>query len=689
MSALKSSKEARLNIVVGHIDMANSERERGKSHDLSIGTKQPGLAPKITQYIEGEYSPLKARVMEILRDPLFTPAKVEMTKEEHRELCFKQLKKLADNNVFRLRDLKQNPANYFASYAAIAYYDTSLVIKAGVQLSLWGGSILNLGTSYHHNLYLDDIEKCRLPGCFAMTELGHGSNVRGIETEATYDKATQTFVIHTPHEKAIKWWIGNAAVHGLMASVFAILKIDGQDYGVHTFIVPLRDPQTKKTMPGVTIGDCGHKVGLNGVDNGFIMFDHVRIPRQNLLNRFGDVSPDGIYTTPIPDGNRRFGAVVGELTGGRVGLTSGTVAILQLAVSIAIRYAAERKQFGPQAGKDEICILDYPTHQRKLMPMLATCYAHDFARKHLIKRYAARTEKDSTEVHSMSAGLKAMCTWYTASALNVCREACGGHGYSSYNRIGQLRNDHDIYQTFEGDNTVLMQQVAKDVLTQYKRQFSGKFLSGTVSYLRKQVDIMINEKNPLVTNMRNEEHLRDPEFQLNAFQFRAARLVHTAALRLRKAMRTNKDPFAAWNECLNHLLCMAKAHIEQLVLEQFIQQVTAAPADIRPLLKLMCDLYALSRIEADIGEFRNHEYIKTGKAKAIRTLVDALCKELREHCLVLVDAFNIPDYVMQAPLGCSGGDMYQNYLRLVGAIKSTPNSGFQVPTDTTDRYGRE
>lgn len=314
------------------------------------------------------------------------------------------------------------------------------------------------------------IYKLLLSFFYLMLSMLHltGSNVQGLQTVAKFDPITDEFIIDTPNDGAIKWWIGNAAVHGKFATVFARLILPTHDargtsdMGVHAFIVPIRDIKTHQTLPGIEIHDCGHKVGLNGVDNGALRFCSVRIPRENLLNRFGDVSRDGKYTSSLPSINKRFAATLGELVGGRVGLAYSSVGVLKIAVTIATRYSLLRQQFGPPK-QPEVSILDYQSHQHKLMPMLASTYAFHFATSHLVEKYSEmkKTHDDQlvSDVHALSAGLKAYVTSYTAKSLSVCREACGGHGYAAVNRFGSLRNDHDIFQTFEGDNTVLLQQV--------------------------------------------------------------------------------------------------------------------------------------------------------------------------------------------------------------------------------------
>ncbi|ESW31630.1 hypothetical protein PHAVU_002G254300, partial [Phaseolus vulgaris] len=457
------------------------------------------------------------------------------------------------------------------------------------------------------------------------------SNVQGLQTVATFDVITDEFIIDTPNDCAIKWWIGNAAVHGKFATVFARLKLptyDTQgvtDMGVHAFIVPIRDMKTHQPLPGIEIHDCGHKVGVNGVDNGGLRFRSVRIPRDNLLNRFGDVSRDGKYTSSLPTVNKRFGATLGELVGGRVGLAYSSVGVLKVAATIAIRYSLLRRQFGPP-NQPEVSILDFQSQQHKLMPMLKYSQMKKTHDEELV-----------ADVHALSAGLKAYITSYTAKSLSICREACGGHGYAAVNRFGILRNDHDIFQTFEGDNTVLLQQVAADLLKQYKGKFTGGTLAVTWNYLRESMNTFMSQPNPVTARWEGKDHLRDSKFQLDAFRYRTSRLLQSVAVRLRKHSKT-LGVFGAWNRCLNHLLTLAKSHIESVILAKFIEPVqNCSEPSSQAALKLVCDLYALDPIWNDIGTYRNVDY-------AIHKLAEYLSFQVRNVARELVDAFDLPDH---------------------------------------------
>ncbi|XP_050205498.1 acyl-coenzyme A oxidase 2, peroxisomal [Mercurialis annua] len=630
---------------------------------------------KLSLFMRGKHRDIQDKVFEYFnsRPELQTP--VEISKDEHRELCWRQLLGLVrEAGIKPFRYVVDDPEKYFAILEAVGSVDMSLGIKMGVQYSLWGGSVINLGTKKHRIKYFDGIDNLDYPGCFAMTELHHGSNVQGLQTVATFDPLTDEFVVNTPNDGAIKWWIGNAAVHGKFATVFAKLMLPThdskgvKDMGVHSFIVPIRDLNTHQTLPGIEIHDCGHKVGLNGVDNGALRFRSVRIPRDNLLNRFGDVSRDGKYTSSLPTINKRFAATLGELVGGRVGLAYSSVAVLKLAGTIAIRYSLLRQQFGPPK-QPEVSILDYQSQQHKLMPMLASTYAFHFATLHLVQKYSEMKKTHDEElvgdVHALSAGLKAYVTSYTAKSLSVCREACGGHGYAAVNRFGSLRNDHDIFQTFEGDNTVLLQQVAGDLLKQYKEKFQGGTLTVTWNYLKESMNTYLSQPNPVTARWEGQEHLRDPKFQLDAFRYRTSRLLQSVAVRLRKHSKT-LGSFGAWNRCLNHLLTLAESHIESVILAKFIEAVNNCPdASSRAALKLACDLYALDRIWNDIGTYRNVDYVAPNKAKAIHKLTEYLCFQVRNIARELVDAFDLPDHVTRAPIAMQS-EAYSQYTQYVG-----------------------
>ncbi|MCB1034788.1 MAG: acyl-CoA dehydrogenase family protein, partial [Acidobacteria bacterium] len=324
-------------------------------------------AEALTELLDSPHREVRQEVRAMLAEPAFA-YRYGLSKEAYREHVLGRLKEVARRGYGALSYPEScggrgDSAAFIAVFETLAHGDLSLLVKFGVQFGLFGGSILQLGTEKHHLKYLPEAGTVALPGCFAMSESGHGSNVRDVETTATYEAATEEFVIHTPKATARKDWIGNAAAHGRLATVFAQLHVGDEAYGVHAFLVPLRD-RDGRPLPGVEIADCGEKLGLNGVDNGRLAFDRVRIPRENLLDRFAKVAADGTYTSPIPSPGRRFFTMLGTLVGGRVSVALAGLSAAKNGLAIAVRYGARRRQFGPE-GRPETPILDYLTHQRR------------------------------------------------------------------------------------------------------------------------------------------------------------------------------------------------------------------------------------------------------------------------------------------------------------------------------------
>ena len=212
-------------------------------------------------------------------------------------------------------------------------------------------------------------------GCFGLTELGHGSNVRGIETIATYCPETKEFDLHSPTQTSIKFWIGNLGKSAHMMVVWAQLYTQGKCQGVHAFVIPVRDEIDHNQLPGCEIGDCGLKIGIDGVDNGSIRFSHYKVPKTALLNKLGDVTDDGTYVSPIKSEGKRFGMHIASLTGGRVTISRITNESAQATIKIALRFACARKQtLAP-----EKAIIDYPMHQERLFVAYAETFTYFLA----------------------------------------------------------------------------------------------------------------------------------------------------------------------------------------------------------------------------------------------------------------------------------------------------------------------
>lgn len=627
--------------------------EADKNQEQEEKFKQSFDIQAMTALLDDDYAAIRQKVKTILSDPNFE-YKTLRNKDEYRSQVLLWSKLLAEQGLGAISYPEAYGGNndmgkYAAVFETLGYHDLSLAIKFGVQFGLFGGSVLWLGTKRHHDKYLDAIGKLALPGCFAMTETGHGSNVRGLETTATYDPQTQEIEINSPHFESGKEYIGNA-LHGQMASVFAQLIVGGENHGVHAILVPMRD-KNGRLLPGVRVEDCGYKLGLNGVDNGRIWFDHVRVPKENLLNRFGDIDEFGNYNSSIENPSRRFFTMLGTLVGGRVCVPRAGLSAAKSGLTIAIKYALKRRQFPSGNSDQETLLLDYPSHQRRLMPLLAKAYALDFGLTYLTKRYVEHTDQDIREIESLAAGLKSYATWFTTDALQECREACGGKGYLAENRLADLKADTDIFTTFEGDNTVLMQLVAKGVLSEFRKEFHEEGTLAVLRYLGTKVSTAFSELNPFIIRNTDRAHLMSTGFQLGAFRFRERRLLFSLANRMREMIKGGTTSYDAFLKGQTHMLAMAEAYVERIVLEQFVKVIeNERDEQLRKVLMDLCGLYALHTIEKHRAWFLEHEYFMPVKSKAIRFYVDELCGLIRKDANALVDAFAIPSSCLAAPI---------------------------------------
>ncbi|MGH3640190.1 MAG: acyl-CoA dehydrogenase [Mycobacterium sp.] len=626
-------------------------------------------ADHVRNALDGRWLDMKNRMRKELSSEVFKPHYTPNTVIARTKVA-EQLRIMAANGAAEDGFKKEHGGNGDVGAAVtqiemLAMSDLSLMVKAGVQWGLFGGAIENLGTERHHQAYVKKLIDLELLGCFAMTETGHGSDVQALETTATYDPATHEFVIDSPTRTSRKDYIGGAAQTARVAAVFAQLITDGEGHGVHCFVVPIRDDEGND-LPGITTSDCHYKGGLPGVDNGRIQFDHVRIPRENLLNKYADVAEDGTYTSPIENPGRRFFTMLGTLIRGRVTVGGSAGAAARVALDIATRYALERRQFEAPDAEDEVLIMDYLVHQRRLFPLIAKSYALQFAQNELVaKCHELQTSDDpdaeeQRELESRAAGLKAANTWHATRAIQEAREACGGAGYLAENRLIALKADTDVFTTFEGDNHVLTQLVAKELLTAYADDVKSMSPAQWVRFAANFAGERVLKRTAAQTIMQtivdsredNEEEgsLFNRGTQVKMFEDREEYMLASVARRLQGKSK-EMSPFDAFNAVQDHVLHAAKAHIDRIVLEAFVAGIdTCEDEQAREILALVCDLYALSVIEDDKSWFIEHRFLSTERSKAVTRAINDRCRKLRPHAELLVDGFGIPEQLRYAEM---------------------------------------
>ncbi|XP_072265562.1 acyl-coenzyme A oxidase-like protein [Pyxicephalus adspersus] len=549
--------------------------ERG---DADLGVKQTSLS----RFLDGDFWAVKNELrMQIAESPLFQQ-RYDLSLDEMRDLTFERLKFILSlplvQQAFReMIDKKKNFVNRSLIMGEVfCTADMTTGVKCGVNCWLYGGAVINLGSPEHIQKWFIPMKNQEITGMFAMTERGHGSNVRGILTQAVFDSVSQEFIINTPCDSAAKMYIGNA-MKGNYAAVFAQLIINGKSQGPHCFIVPIRD-QNGNMYPGVKAIDMMYKEGLHGVDNGILTFNQVRIPRENLLNKFGSVSPNGKYSSCIQSTGARFNAMLAALTPTRLALTFQALGAMKLGLTIAIRYSHSRRQFGPK-DKEEVKIIEHQTQHLRLMPHLATALALTFTSRYAGEMldedvYHNRDLVNNRPLQALVAGLKAYSTWENLSCLQDCRECTGGMGFMMENRIPGLKCDSDVFVTFEGDNVVMLQVVVRELLAQYTRQYEESPVFG----------LLRNWTSSVADSLRtsflafSSDKISSLVFFLKAVHFRERVLQRGLAARLyHKVMKQKEDFFYAWNSCLHHVVTLALAHIHRVTLEQFALAVESCP----------------------------------------------------------------------------------------------------------------
>ncbi|ELR45271.1 Peroxisomal acyl-coenzyme A oxidase 3, partial [Bos mutus] len=397
----------------------------------------------------------KAIFSALENDPLFAhPRGSRLSVEKYQELNFLRCKRVFEYDFLPVGDMLDSLPRVLALIECLGMYDWSLAVKFFLHVLTFGSAIYSSG-SERHLKYLPKIFSLEVSWRSWVTS-DEDSSVR--QSLTSVFSLVQEFIIHSPDFEAAKFWVGNMGKTATHAVVFAQLYTPGgQCHGLHPFLVQIRDPKTLLPMPGVMVGDIGKKLGQNGLDNGFAMFHKVRIPRQDPLCpslRWPTV-PGPLPSALLPqDVGQRFSESLGSLSSGRVAIVGTSVVNLKLAVSIALRFSATRRQFGP-TDKEEVPVLQYPMQQWRLLPYLAAAYALDHFFKSLFldlgelqqgllgKDRSVRQAELGREIHALSSAGKPLASWTAQRGIQECREACGGHGYLAMNRLGDLRDDND------------------------------------------------------------------------------------------------------------------------------------------------------------------------------------------------------------------------------------------------------
>ncbi|KAK6210552.1 hypothetical protein LQW54_006160 [Pestalotiopsis sp. IQ-011] len=550
----------------------------------------------------------------------------------------------------------------------------------GLHATMFLVTLREQGTPEQHERFLKKAENYEIVGCYAQTELGHGSNVRGLETTATWNQKDKTFTIHSPHLTSSKWWIGSLGKTANHAVVMAQLMIDGRNYGPHPFVVQIRDLKTHEPLENVHVGDIGPKFGYNTMDNGFLLLNQVKVPHVNMLARFSHIDPEtGKYKRPANPN-----LVYGTLTYIRSNIVLQSGSTLARGVTIATRYCAVRRQFqdldakGTDAGENPV--LNYTMVQVRLLPLLAATYALHFTGRGMLQMYQENQKRVAAgrdagklsdanrrpgpeelnpgtdllaDLHATSCALKAYGSTVAGEGLEVCRRACGGHGYSSFSGIGTWYADYLPTLTWEGDNYMLTQQVCRYLLKSARAVLAGKGGDNDTTRILKAF-LARRDVGASFDVLASDTEL------VEAFGWRVAHLTF-------EALQRRDEEKRPWNSLLVDFHRLSTAHAQYMTVKSFHDALvhdsaTASSLDRQTItiLHALFRLFALNTLEREAAEFFSSAAVTVRQITLARRAVMKLLEEVRPHAVRLVDAWKFSDWQLDSSLGRYDGKVYED-----------------------------
>ncbi|KAK4508310.1 hypothetical protein PRZ48_002048 [Zasmidium cellare] len=534
-----------------------------------------------------------------------------------------------------------------------------------VHEAMFPTTVREQGSREQREEWLPRIERWEVVGCYAQTELGHGSNVRGLECRATWNPKEKNFTIHSPTLTGSKWWngsMGRTANHAIVvAQLYVPKSADSSElvnHGPHPFIVQIRDMKTHQPLEGIIVGDIGPKYGYAPMDNGYMLFNNFRVPHSAMLSNYSRVDPNTCtYTKPANPA-----VVYGSLTAVRAAIIMHARLIMARAVTIAVRYSTIRRQFQDRDSSDkaapELPVLDYTTVQIRILPLLATAFALHYTGEAMYELYSStRAKIDSGDfsklatLHAQSSGLKSLCTELAANSIETCRRAMGGHGFGGASGFIQLNNDYLSKPTVEGDNWMITQQTASYLLKRMQAAVAGKgqpqdeMEASCRSWLQ-------NEHNKSPTPFSIFE---DDAAIVQAFTRRSRDLTHRAYV----SRFVHKK---SWNSMLLQLRQISHAESQAILVSNFhaaLSQPTLSPT-LRGHLTTQFRLFALFTMDAHARDFSKSHSVSEADLDDLPNHIQALMAEIRPHAVALVDAWKVPDFLLDSALGRSDGKVYED-----------------------------
>jgi len=379
-----------------------------------------------------------------------------------------QLRKILKSGLLRFTDLTQNPERFFHAHRLLAVHSPLLGpgfwIRFTVQYNLFGGTILALASDEQLQV-LEDIQESGQLGCFGLTEKLAGVNSGlVVNTTADWDSSKQVFIINSPDVGAYKNWISQ----GLCADkavVMADLRLDGKSVGPHAFLMDLR--VDGEVVPGVGLGDMGGKTTGNDLDNAWLSFDNIAVPKTALLNRYADIINDQ-YTLTV-QGVKPF-----EMIGQR--LFTGRVAVAQAALEFRKQVFAQTQAYSD----NKKCWAPSGEPVLSNIPQLNSLYAEADAKADELTKFVAACERELNAClqagemppNSLIEAIAVAKVRCVETSIDLCfrlKQEVGSYALMIDSGFAHM----DFLQCCkfaEGDSRILMQKMARDRLRLFEKQ---------------------------------------------------------------------------------------------------------------------------------------------------------------------------------------------------------------------------
>ncbi|XP_033191281.1 acyl-coenzyme A oxidase 1-like [Bombus vancouverensis nearcticus] len=614
---------------------------------------------EVTYFFDGSAEKTRKRrdQEQYFLDDLVLKENLAMKYKSHKEL-YEDNVRITRNVIHKIRELQRSGkadidliTNILVERLGTALFEdgTPMLLHYAMFLPAFAGQANSEQQAYWLNrAWAGDVI-----GTYAQTELGHGTFLRGLETTATYDPETKEFVLNSPTLTSYKWWPGGLGHTANHAIVVAQLYTQGECRGIHLFVVQLRDVETHEPLKGIVIGEIGTKLGMNGVDNGFLGFRDFRIPRENMLMKNSKVLEDGTYVKSTND-KLKYGTMVFI----RVRLLRLLLNYLTKAVTIAVRYSVVRRQGQINPDQPEVQILDYATQQYKIFPHIATCFAIKATASWVWnmfytvqKQLRQANHEKIPELHSLSCCLKAVVSADTAAGIEQLRLSCGGHGYMTASNLPGLYGLATAVCTYEGENTVLLLQTARYLVKSWKQAMNGEPLPDSVEYL-----------NEAANGVKHRRWSNDLECLIDAYDAVAAGFVRSAAEHLDRRIRDGVPMEEAWNQTGIELTQCAEAHARVFIVKTFakaVKQLNSKSEEFRQVMFQLCELYIVYWALRNVGNFLRFSSMQKEHVETLHSRLEYLLTTIRRNAVGIVDGFDFDDHILCSALGAYDGNVYE------------------------------